>query len=317
MLGDGYKTIRAGDGQEAIDIARRERPELVLLDAMMPRMTGFDACRRMKADNDLKLIPVVLVTALNGREDKLRGIEAGADDFLTKPIDKVALLTRMCALLKAKRTTDCLEDAETVIFALARTVENRDPATGGHVERVSHYAAALGRAAELSDSEVEGLRRAGVVHDIGKVAIPDQILLKSGRLTPDERRVIQNHVEVGYELLRPMRTFSESLPAVRYHHERLDGSGYPFGLRGEQIPITAQILAIVDVFDALTTDRCYRSALAIADALDVLRDEASRGLHDPQLIELFAQIVLKPLPLPLHAEQDIEAGHGFPQCDRL
>jgi putative two-component system response regulator len=291
LLADGYQTIRAADGQEAIDVARRERPDLILLDGMMPRLTGFDACRRLKEDRDLKLIPVVIVTALNGRDDKLRGIEAGADDFLSKPIDKTALLTRMRALLRTKRTTDLLEDAETVIFALARAVESRDPSTGGHVERVSSYAAAVGKAAGLSESQIEGLRRAGVVHDIGKICIPDAILLKPGKLTPEERRFIQTHVEAGYELLRPMRTFTESLPAVRFHHERLDGSGYPLGLRGEQVPITAQILAIVDVYDALSTDRVYRRAMSSSETFGILREEASRGLHNPRLIDLLEQVI--------------------------
>jgi putative two-component system response regulator len=316
LLADGYQTSRARDGREALDIARRERPDLILLDGMMPQMTGFDACRAIKEDNDLRLTPIILVTALNGRDDKLQGIESGADDFLTKPIDKVALLMRMRALLKTKRTTDLLEDAETVIFALARSVEARDPSTGGHVERVSHYAAALGRAAGLSDSQIEGLRRAGVVHDIGKIVIPDSVLLKPGALTPDERRVIQTHVEVGYELLRPMRTFTESLPAVRFHHERLNGSGYPLGLRGEQIPITAQILAIVDVYDSLTTDRVYRSAMSVSQAINVLRDEAAQGLHEPRLIDLLEQVVLKlpaasQLPNPSLERELTPAGASF------
>lgn len=296
LIADGYHTIRASDGQEAIDIARRERPDLILLDGMMPRLSGFEACQWLKDDFELKLIPVVLVTALNGRDDKLRGIEAGADEFISKPIDKTALLSRLRALLRTKRSTDLLEDAETVIFALAHAVESRDPSTGGHVERVSSYAVAVGKAAGLSESQIEGLRRAGYVHDIGKIAIPDSILLKPGKLTPEERVVIQTHVEVGYELLRPMRTFTESLPAVRFHHERLDGSGYPLGLRGEQVPITAQILAIVDVYDALSSDRVYRKAMSSAESFAILREEASRGLHNSQLIDLLEQVVAKSAP---------------------
>lgn len=287
----GYRTIRAMDGQEAIAVARHERPDLIVLDGMMPRVSGFEACRQIKEDHDLRLIPVLLVTALGGREDRLRGIESGADEFLTKPVDKVALLSRMRALLRTKRTTDLLEDAEIVIFALARAVESRDPSTGGHVERVSRYAAMLGRAAGLAESQIEGLRRAGVVHDIGKIVIPDNVLLKPGKLTAEERKLIQSHVEVGYELLRPMRTFTESLPAVRFHHERLDGSGYPLGLRNEQVPVTAQILAIVDVFDALTTDRPYRVAMTHPEAFCELRKEASRGMHDAKLIDLFESIL--------------------------
>jgi putative two-component system response regulator len=156
---------------------------------------------------------------------------------------------------------------------------------------VSHYAVELGRAIGLPDAQVEGLRRAGVVHDIGKVVIPDAILLKPGKLTPEERKLMERHVEVGHELLRPLRTFAESLPAVRFHHERLDGSGYPLGLCGDQVPIVAQIMGIVDVYDALTTDRVYRPALSQSEAFRILRDEVTRGLHDTQLVETFLQQV--------------------------
>jgi putative two-component system response regulator len=288
---EGYQSIKARDGHEALESARRERPDLILLDGMMPRMSGFEACRRLKQERSTSLIPIVIVTALTSREDRLKGIEAGADDFLSKPIDKVELLTRMRALLRAKQSTDQLEDADTVILALARVVESRDPSTGGHVERVANYAVALGRALGLEQPQCDGLRRAGFVHDIGKICVPDAILLKPGKLTPDERRIMERHVEVGYELLRPMRTFAESLPAVRCHHERLDGSGYPQGLRGADVPLIAQIIGMVDVFDALTTDRVYRAALSREEAFAVLEDETKRGLHDPSLLETFVKLI--------------------------
>lgn len=291
LVPEGYATLKARDGEEALDVARRAQPDLILLDAMMPHLHGFDVCRRLKQEQATCLIPVVLVTALNGKEDRLRAIEAGADDFLSKPVNKVELLTRMRALLRAKQTIDLLEDSETVVFTLARAVEGRDPSTGGHVERVSHYAAELGRAIGLPDSQVDGLRRAGVVHDIGKIAVPDAILLKPGKLTPEERKIMERHVEVGYELLRPLRTFADSLPAVRFHHERLDGSGYSLGLKGDQVPVTAQIMAIVDVYDALTTDRVYRPAMSKAEAFRILREEAGRGLHDPKLIGRFVDLM--------------------------
>jgi putative two-component system response regulator len=285
---ENYALIKACDGLEAIEIARRQQPDLIVMDGMMPRLTGFEACRRLKQEDITSLIPIIIVTALNGRDDKLRGIEAGADDFLTKPLDKVQLVMRSRALLRSKRRTDTLEDAETVIFALARAVENRDPSTGGHTERVSQYAMMLGRALGLSAQQLDGLRKAGVVHDIGKIAIPDAILLKPGKLTSEERKVMETHAEVGYELLQPMRTFGDSLSAVRFHHERLNGSGYPLGLRGGQVPITAQIVAVVDVYDALTNDRVYRKAMSRTEALTILRDEANRGLHDLAVVETFA-----------------------------
>ncbi|HEY5312196.1 MAG TPA: response regulator [Pirellulales bacterium] len=288
---EGYESIKACDGREALDIALHELPDLILLDGMMPRMTGFEVCRLLKQDRSTNLIPIVIVTALTSREDRLQSIEVGADDFLSKPIDKVELLSRMRALLRVKQSTDQLEDADTVVLTLARVVESRDPSTGGHVERVANYAVALGRAVGLNQAVCDGLRRAGFVHDIGKIVVPDAILLKPGKLTPEERRIMERHVEAGYELLRPMRTFAESLPAVRYHHERLDGSGYPFGLRGAEVPLIAQIIALVDVYDALTTDRVYRPALSKAEALAIIEDETQRGMHDRALLDTFLKVL--------------------------
>lgn len=287
-----YEILTASDGSEALEIARHSKPDVILLDAMMPGMTGFDVCRRLKGESGTRLIPVILVTALTGRSNKLKSIEAGADAFISKPVDKDELRTQVRAFLRNKHTTDALEDAETVVFTLARAVEGRDESTGGHVERVSHYAAELGKACGLSEGEINGLRDAGVVHDIGKISIPDAVLLKPGKLDEDERRIIERHVELGYELLKPLRTFSDALPAVRYHHERLDGSGYPLGLRGDEIPVSAQILAIVDVYDALTTDRVYRKAFSQEKAFEILRDEVVRGLHDEELVETFLSLVM-------------------------
>jgi len=288
---EGYELLNACDGEEAIEMVRRSQPDLVVLDCVMPHLDGFEVCRRLKHDSSTCLIPVILVTGLDSPTHKLRGIEAGADDFLNKPVNKAELLARARALLQSKRTTDLLEDAETVIFTLARAVEARDPSTGGHVERVSHYAVLLGKALGLSDAQVEGLRRAGVVHDIGKVTVPDAVLLKPGKLTPEERRIIERHVDAGYQLLLPLRTFAESLPAVRFHHERINGSGYPLGLRGDQVPIVAQIMAIVDVYDALATDRVYRPAYPREKAFAILRQEAACGLHSPQLVETFIELI--------------------------
>jgi putative two-component system response regulator len=288
---EGYELLKARDGVEALDVAQETSLDLILLDAMMPRLTGFEACRRLKQASATGLIPIILVTSLSGRDHKLRGIEAGADDFLSKPIDRTQLLARAKALLRVKRSTDALEDAETVILMLAKAVESRDPSTGGHVERVARYASQLGKALNLPESQIDGLRRAGFVHDIGKIAIPDAILLKPGKLTPEERAIMERHAEIGYEMLRSVRTFRESLPAVRFHHERLNGSGYPLNLRGDQIPLVAQIMGIVDVFDAVSTDRVYRAAMSLNESFGVLREEAQRGLHDSRLVDVFEQLI--------------------------
>ena len=261
------------------------------MDATMPRLTGFDACRQLKQDPKTHWLPVVLVTAAGARDDKLRGIEAGADEFIAKPVDRIELVTRVRSLVRHKRDMDVLEDAETVVFALAQAVEDRDPLLGNHMERVAEYVTRFGQALQLTERELKALQRAGRVHDIGKIAIPDAILFKSGPLTTEEFTIVKEHPDKGFRLLKAMRTFDDALPAVRFHHERLDGSGYPLGLRGDEVPRLAQILAIADVYDALTARRHYREALAPDKAVEVLREEARRGLHDSELVEIFVAVV--------------------------
>ncbi len=284
---EGYELLYAQNGHEAIEVAGKQRLDVVIMNAMMSELSGYEACRRLKQDSRTQLLPVILLTEINVRDEKLRGIEAGADEFISKPLDKVELVTRIRALIRQKRSTDLLEDAETVICALARSIEDRDPLLRNHSDRVAHYAVALGRAVALSERDLNALRRAAIVHDIGKIAIPDAILLKPGEFTAEERQIVERHPEAGFKLLQPLRTFGDSLPAVRFHHERLDGSGYPLGLSGEEVPLLAQIVAIADVYDALCSPRHHRPALSPSDANETLRDEARRGLHDPQLIEAF------------------------------
>jgi putative two-component system response regulator len=302
----GHELLYAKDGVEAIEVSLKQRPDVIIMDALMPHLCGFDACLRMKQDPRTQLVPIMLVTSLNARDDRLRGIEAGADDFITKPIDKTQLLSRLRALLRQKRGTDLLEDAEAVIFALARAVEARDSSLGDHVERVADSAVRLGQALGLGERELAALRRAGIVHDIGKIYIPDPILLKKGPLTPEERLIIQQHPDFGYSLLQPLRTFADCLPAVRFHHERRDGSGYPLGLKGDEIPLLAQIVAIADIYDALSAPRHYKEALSAERAIEILREETRRGLHDPRLIETFISQVL-PLAAP---ESATETSHA-------
>ena len=186
---------------------------------------------------------------------------------------------------------DTTGDLLQSLFVLSATVEARDPHTGGHLWRVSQYGRLLGERIGLPPAALGVVAVGGFLHDLGKIAVPDAILLKPGKLTPDERKIMERHVEVGYGLLRPLRTFADSLPAVRFHHERLDGSGYPLGIKGDQVPVTAQIMAIVDVYDALTTDRVYRPAMNKTEAFRILREEAGRGLHDPKLVESFVDLI--------------------------
>lgn len=287
----GFKVITVSDGADVIPELIRTQVDLVLMDVMMPRLTGFQACEKIKNNPDTCLIPVILITALSEKQDRIEGIRAGADDFLSRPVDKSELLARVRSLLKLKQRTDELERAESVLFSLARSIEGKDPYTHGHCERLAEYSARLGEQLELSKDQITALRRAGIVHDVGKIAVPDAILLKPGRLTPDEWTIIREHSVVGERICAPLKSFRFVLPIIRHHHEKLDGSGYPDGLRGEAIPITARVLQIVDVYDALTTDRPYKKAFSITDALQTMKEEVAKGWWDPQIFDQFERLV--------------------------
>jgi putative two-component system response regulator len=284
---DGYQVDFAIDGRSALDCVSREHPDLVLMDVMMPDIDGYEACRALKRDPRTRLVPVVLVTALQESEDRIRGIDAGADDFLSKPFNSHELRARVRSLIRIKRYTDDLDSAESVIVSLALTIEARDHCTEGHCRRLARYASALGRHLGLGDEDVAALERGGFLHDIGKVGIPDAVLLKPGRLAPHEYEQMKQHAVIGDRLCGELRSLRTVRPIVRHHHERFDGSGYPDGLRGDAIPLLAQIIAIVDVYDALTTARPYKGALSVEAAYDELRREAARGWHRRDLIETF------------------------------
>jgi putative two-component system response regulator len=237
------------------------------------------------------LTPVVLVTALSATEDRIRGLEAGADDFLIKPVDRSELLARVRSLLSLKAFTDELEQAEAVLFSLAQSIEGKDPYTEGHCQRLSDYSAYLGERMGLPLEQITALRRAGVVHDIGKIAVPDAILLKPAKLTIEEFKVMQQHPLVGERICGPLKSFRLVLPIIRHHHEKLNGSGYPDGLKGDQIPLTARVLQVVDVFDALTTVRPYKRALSVSETLEVMNEEVKKGWWDPGIFSQFEQLV--------------------------
>lgn len=287
----GFNVLVAEDGAAALQKFKHSKPDLVLLDVMMPHLNGFEVCARIKADKETYLTPVVLVTALSAREDRITGITAGADDFLTRPVDNSELLARVRSLLRLKRHTDELERAETVLFALARSIESKDPYTEHHCDRLSTYSATLGEALRLQREQITALKRAGIVHDIGKVAVPDAILLKPGKLTDEEWAIMRQHPVIGERICAPLKSFRLVLPIIRHHHEKLNGSGYPDGLRGEQIPVTARVLQIVDVYDALTTARPYKRALTIAETLETMAEEVARGWWDQDIFEAFKKIL--------------------------
>ena len=291
LTAQGYKVIAVPDGAAAVEQLTRTQVDLVLLDVMMPYLNGFEVCEKIKNNPDTYLIPVIMITALSDKQDRLEGIKVGADDFLTRPVDRTELLARVRSLLKLKQRTDELERAESVLFSLARSIEGKDPYTHGHCERLSDYSVRLGEHLGLSEDQLVALRRAGIVHDVGKIAVPDAILLKPGRLTPDEWIIIREHSVVGERICAPLKSFRFVLPIIRHHHEKFDGSGYPDGLRGDAIPVTARVLQIVDVYDALTTDRPYKKAFSVTDALQTMKEEVAKGWWDPHIFDQFERLV--------------------------
>ena len=286
----GYQAIPVSDVAAGLAIIAAEAPDLVLSDVSMPGADGFELCRRLKADPRTRLIPVVLVTGI-GDEFKLQGIDDGADDFLSKPCNPRDLRVRIRALLRMKFFTDELEHAEAVLCALGKSVEAKDPYTGGHCERLATYAVSLGRQLRVPEEDLRALRLGGYLHDLGKLAIPDAILLKPDPLSREEQEIMHQHPAVGEAICRPLRSLQVVLPIIRHHHEKQDGSGYPDGLRGEAVPLTARILQVVDVYDALTTDRPYRRALTPDAALQTLEAETRQAWWDPRVVRTFQELM--------------------------
>lgn len=287
LAAEGYGIVSATDGVEALEAVRDHRPDVILLDVTMPRLDGLEVCRRLKADPATRLTPVVLVTGQSGFDDRIRGIEAGADDFLSKPVHPHELRVRVRSLWRLKVLLDALDSAEAAFLSLALTIEARDPYTNGHCERLAQHAVRLGRALGLAGADIETLGRGGYLHDVGKVGVPDAVLLKEGPLTADEIAVMRRHPVIGDMLCAPLQSLRRVRPIILSHHERLDGSGYPQGLRGDAVPLLAQIVGIVDVFDALTSTRPYRQALSVGAAVGLLLEDARTGRFASQHVDAF------------------------------
>lgn len=283
----GLEVITVEDGPSALEAVRTMAPDLVLLDVAMPGCDGYEVCRQLKSDSRTALLPVVLVTGDDSVEDRVRGAEVGADDFFGKPFEVSELTARVRAALRQKSLTDGLEASEAVMFTLARVVEARDADTEGHCSRLSVLAERLGERLGLPLTTRVALRRAGVVHDIGKIVVPDAVLLKHGPLTDDEWVLMRSHAAAGERICAPLRSFQDVLPIVRHHHERQDGTGYPDGLKGPEIPMPARVLQVVDVFDALTMARPYKKAIPPFEALAIMDSEVRRGWWDPGVFEAF------------------------------
>jgi putative two-component system response regulator len=288
---EGYGVEVAEDGPTALDAVAAYQPHLVLCDVMLPGLNGIDVCRQIKSNPSSRLTPVVLVTGAAHRERRIEGLEAGADDFLTKPVDSHELLARVRSLVRMKRYTDDLDSAASILMAMAVLIEARDGNTEGHCHRMANYATALGRAVGLGEEDRQALHRGGFLHDIGMLAIPDSVLRKSGPLDPEEFELVKSHTVVGESLCGTLRSLEMVRPIVRHHHERFDGSGYPDGLRGDTIPLVAQIIGVVDVYDAITTQRPYQGPHTAEQAIDILRAQVARGWRRPDLVEVFAGLV--------------------------
>ena len=287
----GYRMLMAASAEQALDALNVVSPDLVLTDVHLGAMSGIELCARLKADPRYELMPVVILTAVGDLEARVAGLAAGADDFFTKPVAFVELRTRLGALLRVRLLLSQLERAEAVITTLALTIEARDPYTLGHCDRLSRYAVAVGEVLGLDPEMVRSLRLGGYLHDLGKIAVPDGILLKPGPLDPIEYERIRAHPGAGSDLVLGLRSMELVRPIMRHHHEKWDGSGYPDGLKGEAIPLGARIISVVDVFDALHTERPYKAALSRSEAVSTLIRETDLGYWDPRVVETFLEIL--------------------------
>jgi putative two-component system response regulator len=287
---DGYTTVTASNGLEALEMVRQEAPDLILLDVTMPVLDGFAVCKQLKDNEQTALIPVTMLPGLDDREHRKRGLEVGADDFLTKPFEQNLLRARLRSQLRIKRLTDQLDRTESVIFLLALAVEAKDTYTEGHLRRLSSYSEQLAQVAGLSPAQVKATRLGGLLHDIGKISVDDAILRKPGALTPEEYAHVKRHPEDGARIIAPMRFAGEVGPIILHHHERWDGRGYPQGLCGSAIPIGARIVSIVDAYDAMMTDRPYRSSLGVAETTRRMREGRGRE-WDPDLLDIFLELL--------------------------
>jgi putative two-component system response regulator len=282
---------QVASAEEAIEVILRNRVDLVLIDLTFSESAGLDLCRLLKSHRPTQFLPVYVIGSCNDLEDEIRALEAGADEFLARPLMRRALQARVQASLRFRDMLESLDDAETVLINLAQAVEDRDPELGQHCHRLALMAAAMGLTLGLPADDIVTLQWSGYLHDIGKVALPDRILLKPGPLNREEWETMKTHAERGERICRGMKSLQSILPIIRHHHERWDGSGYPDGLRGEEIPLLARILQLADIYDALITARPYKAAMNPEQALATIRMEAAKGWLDERLVELFADLL--------------------------
>ena len=306
--GEGYALLMASNGAQAIEMARTTQPDVILMDVMMPGMTGFEACRQIRGDSDLAEIPIILLTALDDRKSLLTGLDAGADDFLTKPFDRYELRARLAGIMRLNRYRKLLQERDNVeqehkklqmayeatIEGWSHAMDMRDRETEGHTQRVTELTLKIAHALHVGEEEQTHIRRGALLHDIGKLGIPDSILLKEGKLTDEEWVLMRKHPVHAHEMLSQIEYLRPALDIPYSHHEKWDGTGYPRGLKGEAIPLAARMFAIVDVWDAVTSDRPYRAAWTKEQALTYIIENS--GTHfDPAMVQVFLKVIKKEL----------------------
>ena len=292
VLQADYRLLFATDGARALQVAREQRPDLVLLDIMMPHMDGYAVCRALKADAATASIPVIFITALNDSQDETAGFDVGGVDYLTKPVSPPVVRARVRTHLSLVRMDELRETRLQIVQRLGRAAEYKDNETGLHVIRMSHFSQLLALAAGCSPAWAEDLLNAAPMHDVGKIGIPDAVLRKPGPLDADEWATMRRHPEIGVEIIgeHPSGVLQLAREIALAHHEKWDGSGYPRGLAGEAIPLSARIVAIADVFDALTTRRPYKEPWPVQEAMNHIAAQAGKHF-DPALVALFAPLL--------------------------
>jgi putative two-component system response regulator len=307
LLSDSYRLVMAENGRQALEMARDVRPDVILLDVMMPGMTGFDVCRAIRSDQHLAEIPILILTALDDRRSLMEGLEAGADDFITKPFDRLELRARLATITRLNRyrklvderaqlelaNREIMDAYEATIEGWSRAMDLRDKETEGHTQRVTSMTIELARRLGIDESQIVHMRRGALLHDMGKMGVPDEILRKPGKLTDEEWVIMRMHPVYAYEMLSPIAYLKPAVDIPYCHHEKWDGSGYPRGLCGEAIPLAARLFALVDVWDALHSDRPYRAAWAKEQILQYIREQSGRHF-DPALVDVFCELAQSP-----------------------